>query len=58
MNDTQKQMIRIARQHGFKAEPTLTGSVAVSIPYTKDGKNGIEVFYAYNLASLKRILGY
>jgi uncharacterized protein (DUF2132 family) len=58
MSDTQKQLIRIANEHGFKAEPTLSGSVVVMIPYTENGKDGVENFYVYNLNSLKRVLGY
>jgi hypothetical protein len=51
-------MIRIANEHGFKAEPTLSGSVVVIIPYTYKGKSGVESFYVYNLNGLKRVLGY
>lgn len=58
MTTSQKNLIRIAQEHGFRAEANLFGSVNVYIPYSQDEFQGIQVFVVYDMRSLKLALGY
>ena len=54
-----QQMIRIAKEHGFSAEESLSGGVDIYIPFTKDGKSdGVKIETVHSLRQLRDALGY
>ena len=54
METTQQQMIRIANERGFEAEPNLTGGIAIKIPIDN---NEVVILHAHNPNGLKLIFG-
>lgn len=54
-----QQMIRIAKEHGFRAEESLSGGVDIHIPFTKDGRSdGVKIETVHSLRQLRDALGY
>ena len=52
-------LIRIAEEHGFRAEPRSRGVVVFVVWYDPaTGETGEDPEYAYSLADLRAILGY
>ena len=59
MKTLNQQIIRIAQEHGFKAEENASGGVNVHIEFIDKNDNlGIETFPVNNLHQLKIALGY
>ena len=59
IEDLNEQMIRIATEHGFRAEHSLSGGVEVHIPYTYNGKpDGVKIETVHTLKQLRDVLGY
>lgn len=57
--DLNEQMIRIAKEHGFRAEYSLSGGVEVHIPYTYNGKpDGVKIETVHTLQQLRTAIGY
>lgn len=53
-----KNLIRIAREHGFTAQLNLLGGVDVHIPWTRGNRQGFDVIPVNSLHQLKLSLGY
>lgn len=56
------QLWIVARQHGFKARPNLTGGLELDMPWSKWEEetltSGVEKIQCHDLRSLKLALGY